>query len=96
MKIFPRNHREMRFCANGIMITKLIIAIIITYFSTYYVSTHEYVLNDHKFTERNFYNSCLYGLKVSGPEIRHLPVNNPVVSPENAIIFVRYFDVLMM
>ena len=45
-----------------------------------YVSNHEYDLNEHKSTERNFSPlrfSCLYALKVSGPEITHLPANHP-------------------
>ena len=66
------------FCADGIMITnnsnnKCISQCI-------YVSNHEYDLNEHKSTERNFIPlrfSCLYGLEVSGPEIRHLPANHP-------------------
>ena len=43
--------------------------------------------NEHKSTERNFPPlrfSCLYDLKVSGPEIRHLPANHPYASePQN-------------
>ena len=40
-----------------------------------YVSKYEYALNEHNSTERNFPQlrfSSLYGLKVSGLEIRHL------------------------
>ena len=37
---------------------------------------HEYELNEHKSTERIF-SPLGYGLKVSEPEIRHLPANHP-------------------
>ena len=42
---------------------------------------YDYPINEHKSSKRNFPQlrfSCLYGLKVSGPEIRHLPTNHPV------------------
>ena len=95
MKNFPRNHRDMRFCANGVMITNNSNDnyVFLYVFMFRIVSMLLMIINPQK---EIFHNSCLYGLKVSGPEIRHLPVNNPVVTPENAIIFVRYFDVLMM
>ena len=41
---------------------------------------YDYPIYEHKSSERNFPQLrffCLYGLKVSGPEIRHLPTNHP-------------------
>ena len=42
--------------------------------------------------------SCLYDLKVSGPEIRHLPANHPAVVPvlptsEESLITYRNFNI---
>ena len=54
-----------------------------------YVSNYEYNLNERKSTERNFPPlrfSCLNGLKVSGPEIRHLPANHPVLLGHSEVI----------
>ena len=56
-----------------------------------YVSNHEYDLKEIKSTERNFPPlrfSCLYDLKVSGPEIRHLPANHPLAC------FVLYLKII--
>ena len=49
--------------------------------------SYEYDLKEHKSTERNFPPlrfSCLYDLKVSGPEIRHLQANHPAINTINS------------
>ena len=75
------------FYADGIMITNNINNNYV-FLNVLNVSNYEYDLNKHKSLKRNFPPlrfSCLYGLKVSEPEIRHLPANHPktILQPVN-------------